>query len=346
MGLKLALFGLGRWGNHLLRNLLALPDAEVIALIDPSEQRLQEICDRYPVPHTVQRLTHWQTAMALPDLHAVVIATPASSHYPMIKQALERGYHVLTEKPMTLDSATSEELCHLADRQRCQLVVDHTYLFHPAVIAGRQVCQQGQLGRLRYGYGTRTNLGPIRYDVDSVWDLAIHDIAIVNHWLGQTPEQVAAWGTAWLQPQPQPHFPNGLNDTTWLRLTYANRVEMVIHVSWLNADKQRRLALVGDQGTLVLDEMSSDSPLTLHRGTVPSVAQRFVPDVPRAESMAIGSAEPLRQVCQHFLDCVRDHQSSPISSGWQALHLIRLLEAITQAADSGGTVRLAPTGSI
>jgi predicted dehydrogenase len=329
--IRIALFGLGRWGNHLLRNLLALPAAEVVAIVDPNEQRLAEMCDRYHLPPTIQQFTQWPPAMAIPGLQAVVIATPASTHYPMIKQALEQGLHVLTEKPMTLDSATSRELCQLADQQQRQLLVDHTYLFHPAVAAGRDVCQKGLAGNLYYGYGTRTNLGPVRYDVDSAWDLAIHDISILNYWLDQTPDQVTAWGPAWLQPQAKPGFPSGLRDTSWIRIIYPNQLEIVLHVSWLNADKQRRLALVGDQGTLVLDEMSPNKMLQLYRGALQSVKQRFLPTDLETEVLPVDSAEPLKQVCSHFLNCIHENRPSSMSSGWHALELVRVMESIAQA---------------
>jgi predicted dehydrogenase len=142
--LNLAIAGLGRWGTHLLRNFLALPGARVVALVDPNRQRLYDLCDRFELTDTVTCYDSWPQALAHPGLAAVVVATPASTHYPMIKAALESGLHVLSEKPLTLESATSAALCQLAAAQQRQLMVDHTYLFHPAVQQGRDLC--GQLG--------------------------------------------------------------------------------------------------------------------------------------------------------------------------------------------------------
>lgn len=337
---KLVLCGLGRWGVHLLRNFLALPQAEVVGVVDTSPQRLAQIRAQFALPDAVRCYDHWPAALAIPGLEAVVVATPASTHYPMIKAALEQGLHVLSEKPMTLDPATSEELCGLAIAQNRQLMVDHTYLFHPVVQAGYDLCQQGSLGELRYAYATRTNLGPVRPDADALWDLAIHDIAILNHWLGQSPTQVLAWGNVWLQPAPQEQFPHGLRDVGWVRLIYPNAVEATIHVSWLNPDKQRRLGLVGDRGTLVFDEMHPTAPLTLYPGQLMPQGVYFQPEVAPPQPILVPQAEPLAQMCRHFLDTVQQQQPSAIASGQQAAGLVRVMAAIAQSADTQAVVSL------
>ncbi len=338
--IKLAIVGLGRWGVHLLRNFLALPEAEVVAVVEANPDRLSQVQRQFTLPAGGQWYSDWASALALPVLDAVVIATPASTHDALIQAALERKLHVLSEKPLTLDSASSAALCRLAQAQQRQLVVDHTYLFHPAVQQGRDLCQQGALGDLRYAYAARTNLGPVRPDADALWDLAIHDLAILNYWLGQDPVQVNAWGSIWLQPQPRPHFPNGLRDVGWVRLTYANSLEATVQVSWLNPDKQRRLGLVGSQGTLVFDEMQSAQPLTLYPGHLEAQASAFVPVVSPPQAIDYAPAEPLAQVCQHFLDCVCHQRPSPLSSGEMATRLVQVMEAITQSAEQATAIAL------
>lgn len=335
--INLAIFGLGRWGNHLLRNFLALPAARVVAIVDPDRQRLDELRDRFALNDSVASYDDWLEAIAHPGLEAVVIATPASTHYPMIQAALNAGLHVLSEKPLTLDSNRSAALCQLAKTQRRQLMVDHTYLFHPAVQRGRELCPQ--LGTLRYGYAARTNLGPVRSDADVFWDLAIHDISILNYWLGQSPLAVAAWGPVWLQTKTEVK----LRDAGWLRLMYPNLVsstplEVMVHVSWANPDRQRRLALVGDRGTLVFDE--SPQPLTLYSGHFQPQESPFVPSSLRAEAVAIAPLEPLQQMCTHFLDCIANDVPSPISAGSMATDLVKVMEAIARAAETGQQVHL------
>ncbi|MEA5451477.1 Gfo/Idh/MocA family oxidoreductase [Leptolyngbya sp. CCNP1308] len=340
--INLAIFGLGRWGSHLLRNFLALPAARVVAMVDPDRQQLEDLRDRFTLGDTVACYDDWHRAMIHPGLEAVVIATPASTHYPMIQAALKAGLHVLSEKPLTLDSTSSAVLCQLAAAQQRQLMVDHTYLFHPAVQRGRELCPQ--LGPLRYGYAARTNLGPVRPDADVFWDLAIHDISILNRWLGRLPTTVAAWGTVWLQT-PSAQAPTGLRDAGWLRLLYpnppgSNPLEVMVHVSWANSDRQRRLALVGDRGTLVFDESPQAHPLTLYAGHFQAQAAPFVPSGPEAEVVTIAPQEPLKQMCIHFLDCVANDAPSSVSAGQMATDLVRVMEAIAIAAETGQSVDL------
>lgn len=333
---RLAILGLGRWGEHLVRNFLALSEAQVVAVVDPNPDRLNFIRQQVALPDTIQYFDQWLPALALPDLQAVVIATPATTHYALIKIALNRGLHVLTEKPMTLDLTTGEELCQLAKHHQLVLVVDHTYLFHPAVREGRQVIQSGRLGQYRYAYAARTNLGPVRQDVDALWDLAIHDLSILHYWLGHRPQTVAAWGQLWLQPEARPEFPHGLRDLGWLRLTFPNQIPAMIHVSWLNPDKQRRLALVGDQGTLVMDELASQGPLTLYAGQLHDQTGGFQPSPIEAISLPVPTTEPLRQVCRHFLDCIAHRQPSSVTSGELATDLVTVLQAASQSVQQGG----------
>ncbi|WP_035990535.1 Gfo/Idh/MocA family protein [Leptolyngbya sp. KIOST-1] len=341
--IELAIVGLGRWGTHLLRNFLALPEARVVALVDPNCQRLRDLCDRFELRDQVACYRTWTEALAHPNLQAAVVATPACTHYPIIKAALETGLHVLSEKPLTLEVATSTSLCQLAAAQQRQLMVDHTYLFHPAVQQGRDLCQR--LGTLRYGYAARTNLGPVRPDADVFWDLAIHDISILNHWLGQLPTAVAAWGAAWLQPRPQEPFDSGLRDVGWLRLIYergdrSQPLEIMVHVSWANPDRQRRLALVGDRGTLVLDEGADAHPLTLYQGEFQTQTFPFVPTDAQAEAIAIAAVEPLREMCRHFLTSVATNRPSAISSGAVAIELVKVMAAVATAAETGQTVSI------
>jgi predicted dehydrogenase len=332
----IALLGGGRWGTHLLRNFLALPQARVIAVVDPFEERLKQLAQQFKL-NDVLLTGDWAEAMAASGVEAVAIATPAATHYPLIKAALQKGLHVLAEKPLTLNSAESLELCHLAATQNCQLVIDHTYLFHPAVQRGREVVQQ--VGSPRYGYASRTHLGPIRQDVDALWDLAIHDIAIFNYWLNETPTQVQAQGTVWLQPKADPtQFLHGLSDLVWVRLTYPSGFQAFIHLCWSNPDKQRRLCLVGDRATLVFDELMLNAPLMLYRGALQPQGQQFQPIDQQQDILDLAATEPLREVCRHFLTCVQTQQPSEISSGWLGAALVEVLAALTRSLNLGGQV--------
>nr|RNJ71241.1 MAG: gfo/Idh/MocA family oxidoreductase [Leptolyngbya sp. IPPAS B-1204] len=325
---RVALFGVGRWGSHWLRKFLDHPQAELAAVVDPCESRLITLNRQYELEQqSITVTTDWQTALHLPNLDAVAIVTPAATHYPLIRAALEQGHHVLAEKPLTLDVAESLALCQLAAQQQRQLVIDHTYLFHAAVQRGRAVIQQGALGALRYGYAARTHLGPVRPDVDALWDLAIHDIAIFNSWLNATPIEVQAQASNWLQP--------GLADLVWVKLTYASGFQAFIHLCWSNPDKQRRLSVVGSQGTLVFDEMAA-SPLMLLQGSLEQQADCFIPTGHYHQAIEIEPIEPLQAVCTHFLTCVQENRASEISSGWLGAQLVQILAALTQSLQQGG----------
>lgn len=333
--MKIAIVGAGRWGVHLIRNFLEHPEVEIAAIVDSNERQLTVISDRFQLNSDTLLTCEWSIARALPHLEAVVVATPASTHYTLLRDALERGFHVLAEKPLTLKPQESIELCQLAERQQRQLAIDHTYLFHPAVQRGRQIIHNETLGALRYGYATRTHLGPVRQDVDALWDLAIHDIAIFNHWLGETPTHVQARGTLWLQPQ--------WSDLVWVTLFYPSGFQAMVHLCWCNPDKQRRLAMVGARGTLIFDELASEQ-LTLQHGQVQYREGNWIPDALQTQTFSLPPAEPLKQVCQHFIDCVQHRQPSSISSGWVGAQLVGILAALTESMERGGeTIAIAPT---
>jgi predicted dehydrogenase len=282
--------------------------------------------ERYKLDASVTLTSDWQSV--LPQVEAVAIATPAQSHYSLIKAALEHKCHVLAEKPLTLEPNQCWELYHFSEQQQRQLVVDHTYLFNPAVVQGREVVSSGCLGELRYGYAARTNLGPVRQDVDVLWDLAIHDIAILNSWLGENPVRVQANGNSWLQA--------GLADVVWANLIYESGFQATLHLCWSNPDKQRRLSVVGSQGSLIFDEMLTETPLRIEYGSFAEKGDRFVPVDVRREVVQVEAAEPLGKVCDHFLACARENRRSGISSGQVGAELVATLRAITESLNQQG----------
>jgi predicted dehydrogenase len=346
--IKIAVVGVGRWGVHLLRNFLEHPQASVVAVVDPNPECLAAVKRQHNLGNEILLTTEWQAIQQVEGLEAVVIATPASTHYSLITDALHWGYHVLAEKPLTLNPAECRELCQLAEKQQRQLIIDHTYLFHPAVEGGKAVLQGRQLGDLRYGYATRTHLGPVRQDVDALWDLAIHDIAIFNSWLNQTPVKVQATGTVWLQPKlaqeetlssstvSNSSLLEGLSDLVWVTLTYPDNFQAYIHLCWLNPDKQRRLGVVGNLGSLIFDEMSRTSPLTILHGEFEVQENRFIPVNQKQQVLEIETGEPLGRVCNHFITCVLENTPSKVSSGFVGTQLVQILAALTESLNNGG----------
>ena len=324
--IQLALVGVGRWGTHLLRNFLAHPQIQVRAVVDPRGEQLTAIAQKFELNRSVALLENWEEALDIVGLDAVAIATPATTHTAIVTTALQRQLHVLCEKPLTLAVDTSAALCQLAEQQNRQLFVDHTYLFHPAVTQA-QTSLDG-LGTPRYGYAARTNLGPVRQDVDALWDLAIHDIAIFNHWLGAVPTRVQAQGLNWLKHSDPP-----LTDVVWCRLHYASGFEATIHLCWANPHKQRQLSVVCDRGSLIFDEMHPDAPLTLQLG---QIAPEGRPQGLNTLALEVPDQEPLATMCHHFVQSVLTNQPSPLSSGRVGTHLVAVLAALSQSLNAQG----------
>ncbi|MEA5463230.1 Gfo/Idh/MocA family protein [Leptothoe sp. PORK10 BA2] len=327
--IQLALMGVGRWGTHLLRNFLAHPQIQVRAVVDPQAEQLATTAAKFGLDDSVRLLEHWEEALEMEGLEAVAIATPATTHQAIVTAALQRQFHVLCEKPLTLTAATSASLCQLAQQQNRQLFVDHTYLFHPAITTAKANLER--LGTPRYGYAARTNLGPVRHDVDALWDLAIHDIAIFNHWLNASPNRVQAQGLNWL-PQ---HSDRPLADVVWCRLHYPSGFETTIHLCWANPHKQRQLSVVCDRGSLIFDEMQPDTPLTLQMGQF--APNTFQPQALTPLALEIPEQEPLATMCNQFIHSVLTNQPSPISSGAVGTTLVAILEALSQSLEQAGT---------
>lgn len=354
---NIGVIGVGRWGVHWLRVVSEHPNAKLAAIVDPNPQRLETVKKQYQLDDDVVLTTDWQALQQMPKIDAVIIATPAVTHYSLISDALKWGFHVLAEKPLTLDANECRSLCQLA--QHRVLMVDHTYLFHPAVERGKVAIEAGEIGDLRYGYATRTHLGPVRQDVDALWDLAIHDIAIFNTWLGKLPVKVQATGTVWLQggqggqegqggqggqgevapflsPPSPVSSPSPLHDLVWVTLTYPDGFQAYIHLCWLNNDKQRRLGVVGSRGSLIFDEMSVLSPLTLIKGEFELRENQYIPINQTQQVLELEKTEPLKQVCSHFLNCIQTNTPPTISSGWVGTELVEILTALTRSLQQGG----------
>jgi predicted dehydrogenase len=334
MKIGIAILGLGRWGIHYVRNFSQHSLVDLVAIVDPHPERLAYCREIFGLDERKTLLSHdWESIRDRLKLKidAVIIVTPASSHYALIRDSLDRGYHVLTEKPLTLNPQECLELARLAEEKQLQLFVDHTYLFHPAVIKGKEIARSGRLGEFRYGYASRTHLAPVRQDVDALWDLAIHDIAIFNNWLGSSPIAVQAKGNVWLQNE------QNLVDLVWATLTYPNGFQAYLHFCWLNPDKQRKLVLVGDRGSLIFDELA-DNSLTIQHGYLEREGEKFIPNGQFHETIELEKCEPLGQVCDRFIQNVldRNDSNSAASSAWLGTELVQILSCLSLSLQQQG----------
>jgi predicted dehydrogenase len=332
---RVAVIGAGHWGPNLIRNFEAPPASTVRLVVDRDADRLRQLRARFP---SIAVAEDASTAFADPGIDAVVIATPTASHHALASAALQAGKHVLVEKPITTDSRQAEELVVLAERQRRVLMVGHVFLFNLAVQRVRAYITAGELGRLYYLSMVRTNLGPIRADVNAAWDLMSHDISICNYWLGAEPLAASAVGGTWLNA--------GHEDAVFATLRYPEGVLVNVHASWLNPRKARDITVVGEKRMLTFDDMNIVEPLRLFDKQVtdspgrPAVVDTFASfrasiregdiTIPK-----ISTGEPLRNECEHFLDCVRTGKR-PSSGGLEGAAVVRALEAIDRSMREHG----------
>jgi predicted dehydrogenase len=250
--LEAAVVGLGYWGPNLARNFSASRDFHLAALCDENPERLKALAGLYPSAIATETLAAMLAAK--PDL--VAIATPVSSHYELARRCLEAGANVLVEKPFTTTVEEGEKLLELAERVGRSVFVDHTFLFTGAVEEIKRQADSGSLGDLLYIDSVRINLGLFQPDVDVIWDLAPHDLSILQHVLGRVPKTVAAMGSS--------HNPRGTVDVAYLHLDYGEGTSAHLHVSWLSPVKVRRMILAGTKQSLIFDDLDQDAKIKLY----------------------------------------------------------------------------------
>ena len=249
----IGVIGAGHWGPHLIRNFNDNLSSHVLWVAETDDVRRKMIAERFPGISVTSEI---DDLLADERVDAVVVATPTSTHAAIVTAALEAGKHVFVEKPIAHSLEDSLALCRLADEKQLVLMVGHVFLFNPAFRAAKTYIDQGDLGDVKYLSMTRTNLGPVRGDVNAAWDLASHDISIANYWLDQMPSMVTAKGGSWLN--------EGVEDVVFATLTYPGEVLVHIEASWLNPRKRRLVAAIGSERMLTVDDMDLNEPIRIY----------------------------------------------------------------------------------
>lgn len=329
--ITLAQIGCGYWGPNLLRNFSALPGAHVKYVVEASEERRRYVRENYPRTTPTADLA---AVFADPAVQAVLVATPARTHFELALRALQTGKHAFVEKPLAMSVAEVDMLAAEATRRGLTLMAGHTFLYNPAVLALKALVDSGELGRIYYLYTQRLNLGVVRADVNALWNLAPHDVSICNFLLGAAPVAVTAHGTAYLQP--------GIEDVVFANLEYPGEVRASIHVSWLDPNKTRKVTLVGSRKMVVYDDVADDK-LTIYDKGVDSVTTAPTPgplpfDQPGAHRLVyrsgeirlpkIPAAEPLREEAHDFLAAITDRRP-PRADATGARTVVAALQAAT-----------------
>ena len=335
--IRVAVLGLGYWGPNLVRNFREAIGDDLRACCDRDAARATAMQKRYA---NLQVTTDAVAIFADRDIDAIAIATPVSTHYGLAKAALQAGKSVLIEKPMTADPAQAEELVDLAAKRGLVLMVDHVFVFSPPVRKIKELLDRSELGRLLYMDSVRINLGLFQRDVNVVWDLAPHDLSIVDYLLGRTPKSVAAFGSI--------HTGSGHEDVAYLNLDFGDGLIANFHVNWLSPVKIRYTMLGGSRKSLVYNDLDPvetikvyDSGVSVQRDDLEDRRNLLIDyrtgDVwsPRLEP-----AEPLRAVVTHFVECVQTGQT-PVTDGQAGLRVVRVLDAAQRSIKAqGGRITL------
>jgi predicted dehydrogenase len=320
---RIGLIGFGYWGPNYARALNELPHVQLAAICDSSGDRLAQARQRYP---GVAASTDPSDVLRA-DVDAIVIATPASTHQQLVERALRSGRHVLVEKPMALDAAACDALSALARSENRVLMVGYTFLYNAGIRKMKECMAGDDFGQTYYLHATRTNLGPIRHDVNAVWDLAPHDVAIFNYLLDQQPQWVSAVGTRVLR--------SSREDIGFATLGYADGVLGNIHVSWADPNKVREVVAVGSRRRVVFNDLNDAERVRFFERGVSvgdAVAESFgefkllVRDGDII-SPKIEPSEPLKNQCSDFVAAIRGG-SAPLADGRFASGVVRTLVAI------------------
>jgi predicted dehydrogenase len=329
--IKIGVVGCGYWGPNLVRNFRSLPDCDMKVMCDLSEKRLTHLRSLYPEVEGSADYHHMLNGIGL---DAVIIATAVKSHFPLAKKSLLAGKHTFIEKPMASSAAECEELVDIAHKNGLVLMTGHTFLYSPAVRKIKEIIAKGDLGEIRYISARRLNLGLFQKDINVAWDLAPHDISIIQHIIGEQPVTVNCRGCAHITP--------GVEDVTTMCLSYPGGRTAIIQSSWLDPRKVREMTIVGSKRMIVYDDVATLEKIRVFDARVERPPHydtfaefHYAYHYGDVYAPYIKQEEPLKTECQHFLDCI-NHGTTPLSDGRQGLELVRILEASSESLRQGG----------
>jgi len=328
--LRIGVIGYGYWGPNIVRNFHGQDRSRVVAVCDKSTKSLDRVRHTFP---DVRTTNDSKEILTSPDIDAIAVVTPVWTHFDLAKTALENGKHVFVEKPFTVNAAQAEELIELAERKNLKIMVDHTFLFTGAVKRMKQMIDDGTLGQLYYYDSTRVNLGLFQHDVNVLWDLAPHDLSIMDYLIKEKPTAVVATGERHL---------NSVADIAFMTLYYPNNMIGHINVNWLSPVKVRTTLIGGEKKMLVWNDLEADEKLKLYDkgvqmtgdGVYDLLVSYRAGDMwaPRVEQV-----EALKMEAAYFVDCVMNNKT-PFNDGVAGLHVVRMLEAADRSLQEKGKI--------
>ena len=324
--IKVGIIGYGYWGPNLVRNFVEVPGSQVVAVSDLRPDRLTAVSARYP---TINTTTDHRDLLIDPKIDAIAIATPVSTHYEIAMQALQAGKHVLVEKPMTATSEQSMRLIEEAERRQRVLMVDHTFVYTGAVRKIRDLVEKNEIGEIYYYDSVRVNLGLFQHDVNVIWDLAVHDLSIMDYVLGVFPIAVSATGINHLPGQPE--------NVAYVTLFFERNMIAHVHVNWLSPVKVRRTLVGGSQKMIVYDDLEPSERIKVYdKGVTFNQSSESVYQMLlgyRTGDMwapQLDITEALRVEALHFIRCI-ERGERPVTDGEAGLRVVHILEAATRS---------------
>ncbi len=329
--MKIAIVGLGYWGPNLVRNFLATEFVDSVVCCDLQSKRLEKIKQRF---YGVETTNSYDEILKRSDIDAVVLATPVSTHHPLGMKALEAGKHLLVEKPLTLKTSDAEALIQKAEANKVTLMVDHTFVYTGAVRKIKEYLVQSEIGEILYFDSVRVNLGLFQHDTNVIWDLAPHDISIMDFLIQKKPLSVMAVGAR--------HF-NGQEDMAYLIVNFSDNLIAHFHVNWISPVKVRKILIGGSKLMVVYDDMEPSEKIRLYNKGVDikgkdsvyetlvqyRTGDMFAPHIDPTEALSLMVAE--------FVNCIRSGKK-PLSDGSSGLNVVKILEAAERSLRMGGQV--------
>jgi predicted dehydrogenase len=327
--MKIGVVGFGYWGPNLVRNFQGTPGVDGVVCFDSSEKRLQIAKQKFP---TIETFSNYDDLLKRDDVKAVAIATPVSTHFPLGIKALEAGKHLLLEKPMAESAEQCSKLIDIANKKKLALMVDHTFVYTGAVRKIKEMIDEGRLGQIMYFDSVRVNLGLFQHDTNVVWDLAPHDLSIMDYLVGQDPVGVAAIGAK--------HF-NDMEDIAYLTVRYNNQLLAHFHVNWMSPVKVRKILIGGSKLMVMYDDMDPSEKVKVYdkgvdikeRESIYRVLVQYrtgdmwAPKIDLGEALSLMTAE--------FVEAVKTGKR-PTTDGRSGLKVVRILEAAQESLRGGG----------
>jgi predicted dehydrogenase len=333
MMIRVAVIGAGYWGPNLIRNFVRCPSARLVAVCDSNAGRLRKVLVDYPGVAAEERVDR---LLARDDVDAVAIATPVGTHKTLGLAALDAGKHVLIEKPLAASTADAQCLVRAARQRGRVLMVDHTFLFSSPVQKMKEIVASGELGDIYYIDSVRINLGLFQHDVNVVWDLAPHDVSIIDHLLGRPPRCVAAMGTC------HADHDGGIEDVAHISLDFGGSLMASCHVNWLSPVKIRNLVIGGSRKSLVYNDLEVAEKIKIYdRGITinhdPEARRKVLIGYRTGDiwSPHVDEGEPLGRMVSHFIQCI-ENQTEPLADGESGLRVVRVLESAQRSIKGRG----------